>query len=377
MNFLNSFIDQLKPYQVASHKVWEVSESERDMMLKLDWNEGTIAPSPRVKEELEILMMDETLYRLYPPTYSQRLMQLLSDYTKLPEENIQYFGSSDSLQEYVSRAVLDRGDVVLMVGPTYDNFRLSAEAQGAELVFFEMDAPFNMEVKALISAIEQIRDSGADGGRLKMVYVCNPNNPTGSSLSEQEVMQLVDAFPDVLFFVDEAYFEFNGSTVSKYVGDRNNLLVSRTFSKAFCLAGFRIGYLLGNSDLIVGISKIRNSKSITIFAQAAACAALEDLDYMQNYIHEVSKARDIFIDFLKSNSSKVTVFDSIGNFVLMRFCDAFEKEGTLAHLNDHDIYVRNLTHSRKLDNCLRISVGTVEQMERVILVMDSRWRSEL
>ena len=126
MKFLNSFINQLKPYQVASHKVWEVSNSERNEMLKLDWNEGSIPPSPRVKEALVRLMDDESLYRLYPPTYSDRLMQLLCDYTGLLNANIQYFGSSDRLQEYVSRAVLDKGDGVFMIGPTYDNFRLSA-----------------------------------------------------------------------------------------------------------------------------------------------------------------------------------------------------------------------------------------------------------
>ncbi len=370
MKFLNPFIEQLKPYQVASHKVWEVSDSERNDLLKLDWNEGSIAPSPKVKEELVRLVSDESLYRLYPPTYSERLMQLLSDYTELPEENIQYFGSSDSLQEYVSRAVLYQGDRVLVVGPTYDNFRLSAEAQGAELTFLEMDAPFDFDTAEISNRIASLME---ESGGLKMVYLCNPNNPTGSSLSETALLGLIKSFPEVLFFIDEAYFEFGGITVSKHVTRLSNLLVSRTFSKAFCLAGFRIGYLMGDVDLVAGISKIRNSKSITVFAQAAACLALEDIDYMRSYVNEVTSARKVFEEFLNGYTEKVVPFSSSGNFVLMRFQSAEIKESVLTHLSQQGIFVRNLTHSKKLDNCLRISVGTQDQMQRVMEAFAVLW----
>ncbi len=370
MKFLNPFIEQLKPYQVASHKVWEVGESERSELLKLDWNEGSIAPSPKVKEELVRLVSDESLYRLYPPTYSERLMQLLSDYTELPEENIQYFGSSDSLQEYVSRAVLYQGDRVLVVGPTYDNFRLSAEAQGANLTFLEMDAPFDFETEEISKRISSLIHE-SEG--LKMVYLCNPNSPTGSSISATALLGLIESFPEVLFFIDEAYFEFGGVTVSKEVTRLSNLLVSRTFSKAFCLAGFRIGYLMGDAGLVSGISKIRNSKSITIFAQAAACMALEDIEYMRNYVEEVTSARKVFEQFLMGYTEKVVPFSSTGNFVLMRFQSAEIKEMVLNHLGEHGIFVRNLTHSTKLDNCLRISVGTLDQMQRVMAAFTSLW----
>ena len=370
MKFLNPFIEQLKPYQVASHKVWEVSDSERNDLLKLDWNEGSIAPSPKVKEELVRLVSDESLYRLYPPTYSERLMQLLSDYTELPEANIQYFGSSDSLQEYVSRAVLYQGDRVLVVGPTYDNFRLSAEAQGAHLTFLEMDAPFDFNSVEITHRIASLRE---ESGGLKMVYLCNPNNPTGSGMSENALLGLIESYPEVLFFIDEAYFEFGGVTVSKYVTRLSNLLVSRTFSKAFCLAGFRIGYLMGDADLVAGISKIRNSKSITVFAQAAACMALEDIEYMRNYVGEVTSARKVFQQFLMGYPEKVVPFSSTGNFVLMRFQSAEIKESVLTHLSQQGIFVRNLTHSKKLDNCLRISIGTRDQMQRVMEAFTLLW----
>ena len=373
MKFLNPFVEQLKPYQVASHKVWEVSEEERNDLLKLDWNEGSIPPSPKVKEELVKLVSDESLYRLYPPTYSQRLMSLLSEYTGLPQLNVQYFGSSDSLQEYVSRAVLDKSDRVLVVGPTYDNFRLSAEAQGASLSFFEMEAPFEFDTELMAESIRNLLQHDGAGGALKMVYVCNPNNPTGSAMTENQLIQLVDAFPSLLFFVDEAYYEFGGVTLAPYVQQRKNLLISRTFSKAFCLAGFRIGYLLGDSELVAGISKIRNAKSITVFAQAAACMALEDIDYMRSYVQEVTAARTAFALFLNQYPQFVSAFASSGNFILMRFQSSEIKDSVLEHLSKNGIFVRNLTHSQKLDNCLRISVGTQAQMQRVMDALARHW----
>ena len=366
MGFLNEYIERLKPYQVASHKIWEVDKAEREGMLKLDWNEGSIPPSPRVKEEILKLVADETIYGLYPPTYSDRLMRLLGEFTGVKEENLQYFGSSDSLQEYVSRAILTVGEGVLMVGPTYDNFRLSAEAQGAKLHYFEMDAPFVLDVAALDAKIGEIAG-------LKMVYLCNPNNPTGTVTAKQELLRLMDQHPEVLFFIDEAYHEFGGETVCEEVMKRENLLVSRTFSKAFCLAGFRIGYLMGSAALIGGISKIRNAKNITVFGQAAACAALEDVAYMREFVKEVTQARKQFVSFLKGYPDKLEVFASEANFVLMRFKQDGEKELMMAHLIEAGIFVRNLTHSEKLKGCLRISVGTTEQMAVVEAAMQDFW----
>lgn len=366
MGFLNEYIERLKPYQVASHKIWEVDKAEREGMLKLDWNEGSIPPSPRVKEELVKLVMDETIYGLYPPTYSDRLMRLLCMYTGVKEANMQYFGSSDSLQEYVSRAILSEGEGVLMVGPTYDNFRLSAEAQGAELHYFEMDAPFVLDVAALDTKIASTQG-------LKMVYLCNPNNPTGTVTTRAALMELMNKHNEILFFIDEAYIEFGGDTVCDEVMNRGNLLVSRTFSKAFCLAGFRIGYLMGSADLIAGISKIRNAKNITVFGQAAAFMALEDLGYMRDFVAEVSRARKQFVSFLQGYPDKLEVFASEANFVLMRFKESGEKEEMMAHLIEAGIFVRNLTHSEKLKGCLRISVGTREQMGKVEDAMQSFW----
>jgi histidinol-phosphate aminotransferase len=182
---------------------------------------------------------------------------------------------------------------------------------------------------------------------------------------------MVAAFPDTIFLIDEAYFEFYGETMSNYVLVHPNLFVTRTFSKAFALANFRAGYLIASAENIAQISKIRNPKNFTTFTQEAVIAVLSDVAYMKKYVDEVLKARDYFEEKLKNSPLVDNIFPSQGNFVLVEFSDFDIKMKVYNGLSDHNIFVRNLMHSKLLMNTLRITIGTREQMERVIKVIDT------
>ena len=129
-----------------------------------------------------------------------------------------------------------------------------------------------------------------------MVYICNPNNPTGNVHSKEYIEYLLEEYPDTLFLVDEAYYEFSGITVKDLVLRYDNLLISRTMSKAFALANFRLGYLIASKDNIQFINKIRNPKNLSTLAQEAACAALSDVDYMWRYVEEVKRGKAFSLD---------------------------------------------------------------------------------
>ena len=159
MKFINKYLRNLAPYKVASHKVWEVSDEKRKSILKLDWNEATIPPSPKVKERLKKIVEKEDIYFLYPSTNNDEILQRLSIYTKLPVDNIQYFASSDSLHEYLVRMYITVGDPILILGPTYDNFRLTSQTQGAIVHYFNYDEQFNLNEIEFI----EIFDSTSDG----------------------------------------------------------------------------------------------------------------------------------------------------------------------------------------------------------------------
>lgn len=363
MRFINKYLRNLAPYKVASHKIWEVPAAERNQMLKLDWNEATIPPTPLVHEKLAALVHQQDVYFLYPSTNNVELLELLASYNGLPKENIQYFASSDSLHEYLVRMFVGVGDPILILGPTYDNFRLTCESQGAQIYYFDYSADFELDKQGFKDKIKEVTPS--------LVYICNPNNPTGNVLDKDYLLDLIIAFPDTIFLIDEAYFEFYGQTMSNYVLIHPNLFVTRTFSKAFALANFRAGYLISSTENIEQISKIRNPKNFTTFTQEAVIAVLTDVDYMQNYVKEVLQARTFFKEQLSNSSLVREVYPSEGNFLLIEFTDFDVKMKVYNALSDQNIFVRNLMHSKLLINTLRVTIGTRTQMERVLNVINS------
>lgn len=367
MNHVNKYLRNFKPYKLASHKIWSVKPEERQKILKLDWNESTKDPSPLVKEKLQKLLDDGHFFNLYPATNNEELYRLLSNYSKVPIENLQYFGSSDSLHEYVSKLFISVGDPVVILWPSYDNFRLTAEVNGASVYYFNFEQDFSFNESKFR---DFIRSQDAS-----LVYICNPNNPTGYLHSVSFIESLLSEFPETMFLVDEAYFEFtkNKVTCAKLALKYDNILVSRTMSKAFGVANFRFGYLISSKKNIEYISTIRNPKNITTFAQVAATAVLQDIQYMENYVSEVNKAKRFFIDSLNQRGF-VKCFESEGNFVVIKFTSFEEKMDFFSFLENKNIFVRKIDQSPSVHECLRITIGTIPQMKLVLDAFDEYFK---
>lgn len=361
MSYINKYLRNFKPYKLASHKVWNVDQAERDNILKLDWNEATIEPTPLVKERIQNLLQNNDFFHLYPATNNTELYGLLSRYVKLPKENIQYFGSSDSAHEYIAKMFISVGDPVLILWPSYDNFRLTAEVNGARVFFSEFDDNFQFDPKKFESDIEKTTPS--------LVYICNPNNPTGYLHSREYIEYLLNKYSDIIFLIDEAYYEFSGESVSDLVLQYENVLVTRTMSKAFALANYRFGYLLASENNISYISSIRNPKNITTFAQEAAIAVLSDIGYMQEYVSQVEAGKQFLVDGLKQKTSSFSVYPSRGNFVLIKCCSFECKMQLIDFMEQNNVFIRNLSQSISLKCCVRISIGTPDQMKRVVDLM--------
>lgn len=358
MKFPNKYLRNLKPYTLASHKVWAVEPHMREDILKLDWNEATVPPTPLVKERILSLLSEPDFFNLYPTTYNERLHQLLADYVGLPKENVQYFCGSDALHEYICKVFISVGDPVLILGPSYDNFRLTCQANGANVFFSKYREDFSFDVDSFLRDIETIEPA--------LVYLCNPNNPTGNLHESVFIEKLLKRFPDTLFLIDEAYYEFAGKTCKDLALLYDNILISRTMSKAFALANFRVGYLIASRDNVAFVNRIRNPKNLSTLAQEAAIAALTDIDYMKNYVEEVHKGMQYFLQSSERFKGKYCVYPGSGNFVLLKFPSYKEKSSLLSFLAQRNIFVRDTTQDSILKTCFRITVGTEEQMKRVI-----------
>lgn len=363
MGFINKYLRNLKPYKLASHKIWAVNPQKRSGILKLDWNEATVPPSPKVEARLRELLDGPGFFNLYPTTRNDRLLEAISGFTGLPAENIQYFGSSDVLHEYICRSFLCPEDKVLILGPSYDNFRLTAQGGGAEVSFFNYSEDFTFDAAGFEAAIKDLAPA--------LVYICNPNNPTGNFHTPDYIKHLLEAFPKVLFLIDEAYGEFAGASAKELVLSHENILVTRTLSKAFAMANFRFGYLLSSAENIAAIGKIRNPKNISTLTQEAAIAALEDYPYMLSYVDKVHKGQEYFISECARFADHFKVFPSRGNFNLLKFNSREGKLALLAYLADHDIFVRDTTQAPSVETCFRVTIGTKEQMERVVKEIES------
>lgn len=361
--FANEYLANVRPYKATSQEIWTMPPSEWGKALKLDWNEATIEPPPSVRQAVLNFVDSADFFHLYPATLNGELLGLLSLYAEVPKENIQYFPSSDSLHEYIARLYIGVGDKVLLLWPSYDNFRSTAESCGANIVYFEVGKDFAFDLDALQDAISRETP--------KIVYISNPNNPVGYSIPTDQVQKLLKDNPNTIFILDEAYAEFSHQTCNKLALSYDNILITHTLSKAFALANVRFGYLVSSVDHIDAINRIRNAKNVPTLTQVAAIAALKVPQYMWDYVQEVDLAKRWFMDKLQCPEMRkwIKVYPSSSNFVMVQCKDIETKSRIFYGLRDRKIYIRQLNQSARLLNCVRVTIGKRDQMKIVFAAL--------
>lgn len=201
----------------------------------------------------------------------------------------------------------------------------------------------------------------------RVVFICHPNNPTGLLFSREDMLYLVGRYPETLFFVDEAYITFSpDDSFFDLVKEYNNIVIARTFSKAYSLAGLRIGYAISSDENIDWLSRTRVSYTANIVSIIAIDALLNDLDYISTVVKEITSEREKMKESLKKIPHVLEVYDSKSNFILVKFKEALKLFDFLL-LNG--IIVRNYTRAPRLDNCLRISVCRKHENDKILDVI--------
>ncbi len=341
-------VERLKPYKITTQK--PIFIKEKQSVLKLDWNESTIPPSPAVIRAITEFVWKQPL-NWYPDVNSQELRDALSEYTGLGSAYITTFNGSDSALEYLARVYLDGDSEVIVCCPTYDNFRVYAESTGAKIANTYYSSPFIAKPKKIYEKVNS---------RTSMIYLVSPNNPTGILYTEAQIRAILERYPRVMTVVDEAYFEFCGITMASLVKKYNNIVVVRSFSKAFGLAGLRCAYILTDPVNLEYINRIRVGKNVNALAQVAALAALEDLEYTNNYVEEIKKSQEDLAAYLVDMG--LHIMKTPANYLLVRVANPKQ---VLSYLEAHSIFVRDRSYMKQLEGYLRITIGTREQMEVV------------
>lgn len=343
----------LKPYVNGSHSEEIINNHKK--ILKLDSNEATIPPSPRVLMALSHHIQEGPL-NWYPDVDSSCLKRKLSKYVGLPEKNILTFNGSDHALKIVTRVFLEKDDEAIIFHPTYDHFRVYVQSSDAHIKPVREALNISFKEKILKGLTE----------KTKIVYLVNPNNPTGHLTPQSEIAEALEFYNNLLFIVDEAYFEFCGETSAPLVKKYKNLIVTRSFSKAFGMAALRCGYLLADEELCHEISKVRIGKNINSLAQMAGSHALDDLEYMRHFVDEVKTTKAWILQSLRDIG--LVVRDTPANYILIRFA---EPEKVIHELREQNIYIRDRSNLADLEGFVRLTIGDQFTMKRFWRVFSS------
>ncbi|MEW6770416.1 MAG: histidinol-phosphate transaminase [Bacillota bacterium] len=311
--------------------------------IKLDANENPYDFVPEVREEIFRRVGGQTFPR-YPDPLATDLRRALAGYTGLEPENILAGNGSDELI-LTLLLTFGTGGKVVITPPTFSMYGIHARIAGAAPVEVPRLSNFDLDLPALI------REARAPDTR--MTVICSPNNPTGNSVNRADVEKLL-AEAAGLVVLDEAYVEFAGESCCDLVRRHPRLVVLRTFSKAFGLAGLRVGYLLADPAVVEALLKVKQPFNLNAFSQLAALTVLESLPVFRERVARIVADREELYRRLQ-NLSGVEVFPSRANFLLFR--TPLPAEAVWDGLLRHRILVRNV-EGPGLMRCLRVNVGT-------------------
>ena len=345
-------IKKLSPY-IAGKTIAEVRDAYHPPRIsKLASNENRLGCSSLVKPAVEEALQE---IQDYPDPTSGKLRAALAERNGVKPENIIIAAGSESIIAILCRTFFRNGENAITADATFVGFFVQANIRGIDLEKVPVTDDYRFDVEAMANAVSD---------QTKMIYIANPNNPTGTYITKNKFERLMDQVPDdVLVIMDEAYYEY-AEDVEDYPHaidyDYDNVLSLRTFSKAYGLAGFRVGYAIGHEALIGHMLKTKLTFEPTAPAQAAALAALKDNEFLANSIRVVEEGKQRLYDFL--DEQRATFVKSISNSVMMILPDEEKAKTFTQSMLEEGVILRRI-NAFGLPHCVRITIGTPEEMD--------------
>ena len=317
------------------------------VFIKLNTNENPYPPSPKVLQAIQEATDDRL--RLYPDPEAVQLKEAIAHYHGLSPDQVFCGNGSDEVLGLCFYAFFTPGKKVVFPDITYSFYPVYAQLFQLDYEEIPLNDDFSLPIESFL---------GNNGGAV----ICNPNAPTDKALSLSDIRRILEANPDVVVMVDEAYAEFGAQSTVPLLREYPNLVTIHTLSKSRSLAGMRLGYALGSPDLIAGVNCVKNSFNsypIDRLALAAGTAAMEDVDYFEQTRRQVMETREQTVATLRSLGFQV--LDSAANFIFISHpkCPGGELQQAL---RDRGVLVRWFNKPR-IRNYLRVSIGTSEEMQ--------------
>ena len=368
MSEISDSIKTLIPDYVRNLQVYQagkpIDELTRERGItrisKLASNENPLGPSPFAIQKMTYAIWD--VHR-YPDMNAYLLKSSLSTLYKLKKENIILGNGSEGIMAYIARTFVQPGDEILTCDNTFIGFTIIARSVGAKLNTVPLTHDYRFDVEALKKNITK---------KTKVIYICNPNNPTGTYITKKEFDFLMDSVPShILVILDEAYFEF-AKMRADYPDSMDyrydNVLTLRTFSKAYGLAGIRIGYGFGHEDLIGNLHKVKLPFEPGLIAQMGAAGAVYDKPHLKRTLTNNKRRYDETFQFLTKH--EFNPIPSAANFITFKTGSEIASRELFESLLDQGVIIRQLK-ANEMPDFVRVSLGTKKEMKHFYEAMEA------
>lgn len=333
--------DNVKRMKAYSSARDEFSSAQADLLF-LDANESPF---------------DQGLNR-YPDPYQQTLKKALAELKQVSTTQIMFGNGSDEVLDLLFRAFCEPNqDNIITMPPTYGMYDVLAQLNSVEVFKVNLTSEFQLDTASVLEAITP---------HTKLLFICSPNNPSGNLMQVKAIKQLLEEFHG-LVVLDEAYIDFSatGSFISE-LQVYDNLIVTQTFSKALGHAGIRLGVCYAHPSIINILEKIKPPYNVNQLTQNKALEVIQNFEEVRFHVNIINSERGLLIGKLNKLSFIKKIFDSNANFILCRVDNAHKRYNQLLELG---IVVRNRSKQMHCENCLRISVGTPEQNQKLMAAL--------
>ena len=335
-NLVRKNIEDLIPYSSARDEF-----NKSDNYIYLDANESSY----------------DNGYNRYPNNKHPELIALISNYKKLNKDELILCNGTDELIDLVIRVFCEPGkDKIITLNPTYGMYEVSAKINNVKNVKIDLDHNFQIDIEKVKSQFDDLT---------KIIFITNPNNPTGNCFNEDSIIEIIESFNGIVF-IDEAYIDYSNNSLISKLNMYQNLIISQTFSKALGLAGIRLGVGYSNSNLISYLKKVKPPYNVNSLTEKKAIENISSTYLDNSQIKETILERNKLEKNLENFPFVKKVYPSDSNFLLVKVANA---NNVYKYLLDNGIVVRNRSQIKGCEECLRITVGTPKQNNLLINVL--------
>lgn len=290
-------------------------------------------------------------FNRYPDPYQWEVKQKLSKIKGIKPESIFIGNGSDEAIDLLIKATCEpKINNIVIMPPTYGMYKVCADIQQVEVKVANLTENFEIDLATVKNTVDS---------QTKVIWICSPNNPSGNSLQEEAILDIIKSYPKVLVVVDEAYIDFaSQSSMISRIEEFENLAVIQTFSKAWGMAGLRLGTAYARPELLQILSKIKYPYNLNQVTQQLLFEALDKVEQKNEYVAQINVEREILKAELLKLSIITKIYPSDSNQLLVKFTDA---KAVFHYLLDKKIILRDRSNVVLCDNCIRISIGTKEE----------------